>query len=68
MAPQYQVWPIAGCPLGLGLELAKVAASPGDKVLAASRNPDKITDLSNPIIKPVRLEHNKPLERIKEAF
>ncbi|KAK4186761.1 putative oxidoreductase [Podospora australis] len=58
------VWLITGCSSGFGLELAKVAASRGDKVLAASRNPANI-QLSHQNIKLVRLNHNAPLENIK---
>ncbi|KAK3986112.1 putative oxidoreductase [Cladorrhinum sp. PSN332] len=71
MAPQPQVWLITGCSSGLGLELAKVASSRGDKVLAASRNPDKVASglsLSNSNITPVRLDHNEPPDNLKESI
>ncbi|KAL2263591.1 hypothetical protein VTK26DRAFT_6058 [Humicola hyalothermophila] len=68
MAPPSRVWLITGCSSGFGRELAKVAASRGDRVLAASRNPDNAKDLAgHENIKLVRLDHNEPLPRIKEA-
>lgn len=66
MTAQSRVWLITGCSSGFGLELAKVAASRGDKVLASSRNPDKV-DLDHENIKLVRLNHNEPLDHIKKV-
>lgn len=66
MAPRSRVWLITGCSSGFGLELAKVAAARGDKVLAASRNPAKV-DLSHKNITAVQLDHNKPLPDLKKA-
>ncbi|KAG7286846.1 hypothetical protein NEMBOFW57_009164 [Staphylotrichum longicolle] len=68
MAPS-RVWLITGCSSGFGLHLAQTAAARGDRVLAASRNPDKATDLAGQKnITPVRLDHNDDLPRIKEAI
>lgn len=69
MPPKSQIWLITGCSSGFGLELAKVAASRGDKVLAASRNPDgvKLGNQPNADIKAVRLDHNEPLDQIKRT-
>ncbi|KAK0702431.1 hypothetical protein B0T21DRAFT_378597 [Apiosordaria backusii] len=67
MAPRSRVWLITGCSSGFGLELAKVAAARGDKVLAASRNPAKV-DLSHKNITVVQLDHNKPLPDLKKAI
>ena len=69
MAPKSQVWLTTGCSSGFGLELAKVAAARGDKVLAASRNPDavKLGDQPDESIKVVRLDHNEPLDQIKRT-
>ncbi|KAK4225944.1 putative oxidoreductase [Podospora fimiseda] len=67
MAPQPRIWLITGCSSGFGLELAKIASSRGDKVLAASRNPNKVNTDSNPNISPVRLDHNEPLDFLKET-
>lgn len=69
MAPRSRVWLITGCSSGFGLQLARVAASCGDRVLAASRNPskaDKLVGQKN--IELVRLDHNEPLTKIKEAI
>lgn len=69
MAPNSRVWLITGCSSGFGLELAKTAASRGDRVLAASRNPDKAKDLAGlENITLVRLDPNGPLPKIKEAI
>ncbi|KAL2016715.1 hypothetical protein VTK56DRAFT_3144 [Thermocarpiscus australiensis] len=69
MAPRSRVWLITGCSSGFGLELAKIAATHGDCVLAASRNPDKAKDLAGQKnIKPVRLDHNEELPKLKEAI
>lgn len=68
MAPKSRVWLITGCSSGFGLQLAQIAASRGDRVLAASRNPDKVKDLvGQKNIKLVRLDHNEPLPKIKQA-
>jgi NAD(P)-dependent dehydrogenase (short-subunit alcohol dehydrogenase family) len=68
MAPNSRVWLITGCSSGFGLQLAQIAASRGDRVLAASRNPDKVKDLvGQKNIKLVRLDHNEPLPKIKQA-
>lgn len=74
MAPTSRVWLITGCSItgcssGFGLQLAKVAASRGDRVLAASRNPGKVQEFDGQKnIKLVRLDHNEPLPKIKEAI
>ncbi|KAK4038422.1 hypothetical protein C8A01DRAFT_17502 [Parachaetomium inaequale] len=69
MAPRSRVWLITGCSSGFGLQLAQTAAARGDRVLAASRNPDKAKDLANqPNITLVRLDHNEDLPKIKEAI
>ncbi|KAI1261346.1 hypothetical protein F5Y18DRAFT_401768 [Xylariaceae sp. FL1019] len=61
MAPR--VWLITGASAGIGLELAKIAASRGDHVIAASRSPDKLSGLEG--IKAARLDHNEPLDKVK---
>jgi NAD(P)-dependent dehydrogenase (short-subunit alcohol dehydrogenase family) len=69
MAPRSLVWLITGCSSGFGLQLAQIAASRGDLVLAASRNPDKAQELAGQKnIKLVRLDHNEELPKIKEAI
>jgi NAD(P)-dependent dehydrogenase (short-subunit alcohol dehydrogenase family) len=54
---------------GFGLQLAQTAAARGDCVIAASRNPDKVKDLSGQEnIKLVRLDHNEGINKIKDAI
>ncbi|KAK3937960.1 putative oxidoreductase YusZ [Diplogelasinospora grovesii] len=65
MAPK-RVWLITGASSGFGLELARVAASQGDAVIATSRIPDKIPKLHG--VTPVALDHNEPLPKLKEAI
>lgn len=64
MAPR--VWLISGASTGLGLELAKIAASRGDRVIAASRSPEKIANLAG--ITSVRLDHNESLSQVQTAI
>lgn len=64
-----RIWLITGASSGFGLELARVAASNGDRVLAASRTPEKLTSLvSSDNVKPVRLDHNEPLPQLQAAI
>ncbi|KAI0905872.1 hypothetical protein F4823DRAFT_609409 [Ustulina deusta] len=58
-----RVWLITGASAGIGLELAKIAASRGDRVIAASRSPKKLDGLQG--IKAARLDHNEPLEKVQ---
>lgn len=69
MATTSRIWLITGTSSGLGLELAKVAAKSGDRVLAATRTPHKLTQLesTNPNIKAVYLDHNETPAQIQEA-
>ncbi|KAJ5722748.1 hypothetical protein N7488_000783 [Penicillium malachiteum] len=69
MATVSRIWLITGTSSGLGLELAKVAAQRGDRVLAATRSPHKLAQLesTNPNIKAVYLDHNEPPAQIQEA-
>lgn len=67
MAPRPRVWLITGCSSGFGSQLAQIAAARGDRVLAASRNPDKAQDLAGQKnVKLVRLDHNDELPKLKE--
>ncbi|KAI1744963.1 hypothetical protein F4680DRAFT_171760 [Xylaria scruposa] len=61
-----RVWLITGASSGFGLELAKVAASRGDRVIAASRSPHKLEGI--PGITAVRLDHNEPLSQVQAAM
>ncbi|KAI1073386.1 hypothetical protein F5B20DRAFT_567206 [Whalleya microplaca] len=58
-----RVWLITGTSSGLGLELAKVAANHGDRVIAASRSPKNVPAIDG--ITAVRLDHNEPLPQIQ---
>ncbi|KAH8702320.1 hypothetical protein BGW36DRAFT_372585 [Talaromyces proteolyticus] len=63
-----RVWLITGASSGIGLELAKVAASRGDRVIAATRSPQKIEALGlHANIKAARLDHNESLPHVKSA-
>ncbi|KAL2133670.1 hypothetical protein VTI74DRAFT_1948 [Chaetomium olivicolor] len=69
MSSPSRVWLITGCSSGFGLELAKVAASRGDCVLAGTRNPDKATELAGQRnITVVRLDPNEALPVIQAAI
>ena len=63
-----RIWLITGASSGFGLELVRVAARQGDRVLAASRTPEKLNALvSSDMVKPVYLDHNQPLSQIQAA-
>ncbi|KAI1181626.1 hypothetical protein F5B17DRAFT_424443 [Nemania serpens] len=61
-----RVWLITGASAGLGLELAKAAASHGDRVIAATRSPQKLKPI--PGVTPARLDHNESLEQVKASI
>ncbi len=62
-----RVWLITGASSGFGLELAKLAAARGDRVIAATRSPKKLaTTLTG--ITAARLDHNEPLPQIQAAM
>ncbi|KAI5926692.1 hypothetical protein F4810DRAFT_481674 [Camillea tinctor] len=60
------VWLITGASTGFGLELAKIAASRGHRVIAATRSPEKMAPVAG--ITPVRLDQNEPLPKIQAAM
>lgn len=62
-----RVWVITGASSGFGLELAKVIASHGDRVIATSRNPKKLTGLPEGITA-AHLDQNEPLPQIQAAM
>ncbi|KAF4543306.1 Short-chain dehydrogenase/reductase SDR [Lasiodiplodia theobromae] len=66
MAPR--VWLITGASSGFGLELALIAAARGDKVVAATRSPQKLEHLKSKGITPARLDHNEPLPKVQAAI
>ncbi|KAI1635394.1 hypothetical protein F4809DRAFT_651195 [Biscogniauxia mediterranea] len=61
-----RVWLITGASAGFGLELAKIAASRGDRVIAATRSPEKIAGLAG--ITSARLDQNEPLPKVQAAM
>lgn len=63
-----KVWLITGTSSGFGLELVRCASRRGDRVIAASRTPGKLSHLASDSIKPVRLDHNEPLPQLKAAM
>ncbi|ODM15437.1 hypothetical protein SI65_09040 [Aspergillus cristatus] len=63
-----QVWLVTGASSGSGLELVKIITGKGDRVLAASRTPEKLSSLASDNVKPVRLDHNEPLDLIQSAI
>lgn len=63
-----RVWLITGASAGLGLELAKIAASHGDRVIAASRSPEKLKGVLPEGITAARLDHNEPFPQVQAAI
>ncbi|XXH03675.1 hypothetical protein Hte_010080 [Hypoxylon texense] len=62
-----RVWLITGASSGFGLEFAKLVASRGDRVIATSRNPKKLSGLPEGITA-ARLDQNEPLPQIQAAM
>ncbi|KAI0881725.1 uncharacterized protein GGS22DRAFT_191912 [Annulohypoxylon maeteangense] len=58
------VWLITGATAGFGLELAKVAAERGDRVIGTSRNPSSAAAI--PGVTLARLNHNESLDCVKK--
>lgn len=63
-----QIWLVNGASSGFGLGLVKIIAGKGDRVLAASRNLEKLASLVSNNVKPVLLDHNKPLDQLQSAI
>lgn len=64
-----RTWLITGTSSGFGLELAKIVASKGDRVIATSRAPKPDGPLANiPGINTAQLNHNEPLDQIKSTI
>ncbi|KAI0976313.1 hypothetical protein F4678DRAFT_416633 [Xylaria arbuscula] len=61
-----RVWLITGASAGFGLELAKIVASRGERVIAASRSPQKLAGIEG--IKAAYLDQNEPLEKVQAAI
>ncbi|KAL7622058.1 hypothetical protein AAE478_007559 [Parahypoxylon ruwenzoriense] len=64
MAPR--VWVVTGASSGFGLELCKIIAGHGERVIAASRSPAKMAAL--PGVVTARLDHNEPLPQVQAAM
>ncbi|KAK2782770.1 hypothetical protein FQN52_000593 [Onygenales sp. PD_12] len=62
------VWLITGASSGFGLLLAKHVASRGQRVIATSRNPEKLQLDDSTGIRTAKLDHNQTLGEIKEAM
>ncbi|PGH00157.1 hypothetical protein GX51_05970 [Blastomyces parvus] len=62
------VWLITGASSGFGLLLAKHAASHGQRVIAASRNPEKLRFDDAAGIRTAKLDPNQTLEEIKATM
>lgn len=70
-----RTWLITGTSSGFGLELAKVVASKGDRVIATSRSLEptsgtgsKVDVLANtPGVERAQLDHNQSLDQVKAA-
>ena len=67
---EQRIWLITGASQGFGLELARVALGRGDRVIATSRNPDKVKAAIEPSknFAAARLDHNEPLPQVKAAI
>ncbi|KAI2624989.1 NAD(P)-binding protein [Hypoxylon sp. NC1633] len=64
-----RIWLITGASSGFGLELAKIASGRGDRVIAATRSPQKADGLAGlPGVTVARLDHNEPLPQIQAAI
>ncbi|KAJ3472192.1 hypothetical protein NLG97_g11203 [Lecanicillium saksenae] len=61
------VWFITGGSSGFGLELAKLALSKGHTVIAAARNVDRMTSLSEAGADTVAFDVTWPLARLQEV-
>ncbi|GAP82681.1 putative Short-chain dehydrogenase reductase SDR [Rosellinia necatrix] len=57
-----RLWLITGASSGISLELAKIAAGRGERVIAATRSPEKLAGVTA-----ARLDHNEPLPPIRAA-
>ncbi|KAH9213894.1 hypothetical protein DL95DRAFT_301465 [Leptodontidium sp. 2 PMI_412] len=62
------VWLITGCSSGFGKEIAKAALRHGDKVIAASRNASRLSELKGLGASPISLDVNGTPEEINASI
>ncbi|KAF3483842.1 3-oxoacyl-acyl-carrier-protein reductase [Arthroderma uncinatum] len=65
MSSQPRTWLITGTSSGFGLELARITIKRGDRVIATSRNPEKIPTIDSDRFHTAQLDQNQPLEEVK---
>lgn len=65
MGSSARLWLITGASSGLGLELAKIAAAKGDRVIGTSRDPRKVQSLNIAGVMAAKLDHNEPLPQVQ---
>lgn len=64
-----RTWLITGASTGFGLELAKLAATKGDSVIATSRYPSPSATIANlPGVQTVQLDQNQSLDQIQQSM
>ncbi|KAM5476005.1 hypothetical protein MauCBS54593_000688 [Microsporum audouinii] len=65
MSSQPRTWLITGTSSGFGLELARITIRRGDRVIATSRNPERIPTIDSDRFHTAQLDQNQPLEEVK---
>ncbi|KAK2839352.1 hypothetical protein FQN49_006222 [Arthroderma sp. PD_2] len=65
-----RTWLITGASSGFGLELARLAARRGDRVIATSRKPERIptNDIDSDQFHTAQLDHNQSLDEVKASL
>ena len=62
-----KVWLITGTSSGFGKDLVLKALAKGDRVVATSRDPNRLEPLKAKGAATIRLDHNESLEQVKAA-
>ncbi|KAI5845201.1 hypothetical protein DFP73DRAFT_584750 [Morchella snyderi] len=62
-----KVWLVTGTSSGLGFDLVKHILSKGDRVIAAGRNPSRLTALKEAGAATLKIDQNEPLDVIKKS-
>ncbi|KAM5446125.1 hypothetical protein MaudCBS49596_006811 [Microsporum audouinii] len=65
MSSQPRTWLITGTSSGFGLELARITIRRGDRVIATSRNTERIPAIDSDRFHTTQLDQNQPLEEVK---